>query len=181
MQLESTEYCYFIGIGLPPKEDRFFSALKANYSKVEELSSPPHITIKPPFFHRNESYIVEKLTACCSQVEAFDVKISLVGSFAHQRNTTVFLAPQKTSDLKKLERQISKAFSFLPPDPDYHPHLTIGQRVPHEEVQTVKAQLRAQEISLTLAVRSVTLFRKAQQQAWTPFELCPLKMEENSY
>ncbi len=178
MQLEQREYCYFIGIGLPPIEDRFFSALKATYSRVEELSSPPHITIKPPFFHRNESYIIERLTACCLKVDAFAVNISLVGSFGHQRNSTVFLAPEKTFELKKLERKISDAFSFLPPNPDYHPHLTIGQRIPHADVSSVKAQLRAQSITLQLLVKSVTLYRRSDHQGWIPLVRCPLKTED---
>lgn len=178
MKLEPTEHYYFIGIGLPSKEDRLFSALKASYSRVETLSSPPHITLKPPFFHRNESYIIEKLTSCCAQVEEFEINVSLVGSFAHKRNSTLFLAPTKTSDLKKLERQISTAFSFLPPDPDFHPHLTIGQRVPHQEVQQLKAQLRAQALKLKLRVETVTLFRKKGNQPWTAYVQCPLKTEE---
>lgn len=181
MQLEPTEYCYFIGIGLPPNEDRFFSALKATYSRTEELSSPPHITIKPPFFHRNESFIVEKLTACCSTIDAFEVKISLVGSFAHKRNSTVFLAPQKTFELKKLERRISEAFSFLPPEPDYHPHLTIGQRIPHAEVSQVKAQLRAQKVALHLLVKNVTLYRRKNNEVWSSVLRCPLKTLESAY
>ncbi len=181
MQLEPTEYCYFIGIGLPPNEDRFFSALKATYSRLDEISSPPHITIKPPFFHRNESYIREKLTACCSTIDSFEVKISLVGSFAHKRNSTVFLAPQKTAELKRLERRISDTFSFLPPEPDYHPHLTIGQRIPHAEVSQVKAQLRFQEISLQLLVTSVTSYRRKKSETWSPVVSCPLKMEDSAY
>lgn len=166
MQLEANESQYFIGIGLPKKENAFFSQLKLEFSGVEQLSSPPHITLKPPFFHQNENYLIEKLTAFAKTQDLFEVKLTKVGSFIHRKNATVYLAPEKTFELKKLERALSAAFPWLPPEANFVPHLTLAQRIQHEQVAIVKRQLRDLKLEIALLVKGITLYKKVKTINW---------------
>lgn len=166
MKLEAHETQFFIGLSLPTKENAFFSEIKRTLSQVEHLSSPPHITLKPPFFMRNERYILEKLAAFARRQRPFTITLEHVGSFTHKKSATVYLAPTKSEDIKKLERGLTEAFPRFSPEQNFTPHLTLAHRIKSTRVAEVKTQLREMKLSLQLDVHTITLFSKKDQESW---------------
>lgn len=160
---------YFIAIGLDEPERSFFTEIKRRYHPHHHLSSPPHITLKPPFKMPNKSYLLEKLQKVANHETSFTLKMDMIGSFHQPKYATVFLEPQKTKKLKQLERHLSSEIAFLPNVSNFYPHLTLAQRVEHDDLQEVKSQLRALNLKLKLKVDSLELY--TQDEATKQWEL----------
>lgn len=149
---------YFIAVGLDQPERDFFSEIKRRYHPHHRLSSPPHITLKPPFRMPNKSYLLEKLQKVANNERSFSVKLNMIGSFYQPKYGTVFLEPQKTKELKQLEQHLSAEIAFLPNSNNFYPHLTLAQRVDHDKINDVKSELRALNLKLKIKVDSIELF-----------------------
>ena len=158
-----------MGVGLPEKENEIISHLKSELEGKEELSSPPHITLKKPFFVRNESYLLQKLTKWSSEQNPFKVSFKQVATFRHSRQGTVILLPNKGEDFKRLERGLSEEIPILPVDSNYTPHLTMANRLPLEEVDLVKQKVREWKLELDLKVESVTLYKRFPPEVWREY------------
>ena len=172
---EPGEYQYFLGIGLPHKDDRFFSALKQYFHPRHHLSSPPHITIKPPFLYPNEPVLISKLTAWAKLQTPFQVTFQKIGVFYHKKYATVFLSPNKTQALKMLESSLTEKIALLPKTKNFYPHLTIANRAPLDQVDQIKHQLRGLNIKLKLKIESITLYRRQFKQSWQVYKVFDFK------
>ncbi len=172
---EPGEYQYFLGIGLPSKENRFFSTLKKHFHPQHHLSSPPHITIKPPFLYPNETVLISKLTKWAKLQTPFQVAFQKIGVFYHEKYATIFLSPNKTQAFKMLESGLTDKITFLPRIKNFYPHLTIANRVPLKQVDQIKHQLRSLNIKLKLKIKSITLYRRQLKQAWQAYKVFDFK------
>lgn len=149
---------FFIGLSIPEPENTFLAAIKRQYHPYHRLSSPPHITLMPPFRMPNKSYLLEKLAKVARHETPFTVKLDMIGSFKQPKHGTVFLEPKQTKQLKALATHLSDEIAFMPNNSNYYPHLTLAQRVEHDDLMEVKAQLRALELKLKLEIQSIELY-----------------------
>lgn len=159
---------YFLGIGLPEPENAFFAELKTLYHPEKTLSSPPHITLKPPFLMPNRSYMLEKLAKVARYQEPFELVFDKIGSFKQLKYGTVFLEPETSEKLKQIEIAVSTEIHYLPKTRNFHPHLTLAQRVPHESLAEVKSELRDLNLKLKLKIAALTLYQQTESGLWYP-------------
>jgi 2'-5' RNA ligase len=157
---------YFLGIGVPSPENAFFTELKELYHPENRVTSPPHITLKPPFLMPNKSYLLEKLAKIARYQEPFDIVLENIGSFRQPKYATVFLEPKSGEKLKALESLLGKEIHYLPKTRNFHPHLTLAQKVPHENLASVKNELRDLNLKLKLRVDALILYRQDESGQW---------------
>lgn len=161
---------YFLGVGFPPEENEFFTELKAMFHPEGIVTSPPHITLKPPFYWQDMPGLIARLDKWAKKQDPFEVTLAPVGSFRQRKYGTVFLVPEKGEDLKRLERSISQAIPPLKDQDNFIPHLTVGNRVPLDELQEMKQKVREMRVSLETTVKSVVLFRHYRREPWEKFQ-----------
>lgn len=157
---------YFLGIGVPEPENSFLTELKELYHPENRLSSPPHITLKPPFLMPNRSYMLEKLAKIARYKRPFELVLEKVGSFTQPKYGTVFLEPKSGEELKVLESMLTREIHYLPKNRNFHPHLTLAQKVQHDNLAQVKSELRDLNLKLKLLVNSVVLYQQSESGQW---------------
>jgi 2'-5' RNA ligase len=164
---------YFIGISLAEPENAFFSEIRRLYHPNHSLTSPPHVTLKPPFLMPNRHYLLEKLAKVARYLEPFTLDFELIGSFRQPKYGTVFLEPRSSEKLKVIERSLSENIAFLPSSKTFYPHLTLAQRVPHEKLKQTKQELRALKPEIKLLVDHIALFRQEESGEWVIDQVFP--------
>ena len=157
---------YFIGISLSEPENTFFSEIRRLYHPEHRLTSPPHVTVKQPFLMPNRNYLLEKLAKVARYTEPFTLDFELIGSFHQPKYGTIFLEPRRGEKLKALERSLSDNVAFLPNGKNFHPHLTLAQRVPHDRIKTTKQELRALQPAIKLKIDHLVLYAQDESGEW---------------
>lgn len=92
----------------------------------------PHLTLIYPFRPRGEwPDLIEPLAKACSSVGPFELRLSGMASFRHRDSFALWLAPEPTEPLVRLQMALWRVV----PDCDdvrrygsgYTPHLSVGQ------------------------------------------------------
>jgi 2'-5' RNA ligase len=175
--MAKNEFQFFLGIGLPEKEDAFFNYLKQQFHPQNRLSSPAHITLISPLYLENLNKINQKLKLTLNQEQPFCTIFEEIGSFYQKKYGTVYLAPNKPENFFNINTKINEViFNSLPKRKnEFVPHLTIANRIPLGEVENVKEKLKLMKIKLELNVNSVYLYRRKVNQSWEKFEIYEFK------
>jgi len=174
---EPGEHQYFIGIGLPAKENKFFLALKTRFHPKHKLTSPPHITLKPPFLFPNQPLLLSKLASWAKDQAPFTATFKKVGLFKQPKYATVFLSPQSSQTFKLMEKSLTQKITWLPKSKNFIPHLTIASRIPLDKAGLVKSQIRDMQIKLQLQVNHITLFRRQPPGSWVAYKTFEFQSE----
>jgi 2'-5' RNA ligase len=163
---------YFIGIGLPPKEDKFFGFLKQQFHPKGNLSSPAHITIIPPFYYENESWLVQKLESWAKSQKPFKTEFEQVASFIQPKYGTVYFAPDKGEHFKHIFNSIHEAVPHLPRKHggEFVPHLTIANRTPLDQISEIKKTLKDMGVKLELHVKKIVIYRRKTNENWNNYK-----------
>src|SRR5688500_8938673 len=148
---------YFIGIGLPKKETEFFTQLRLQLEGKNHVSSPPHITLKPPFVYHFEKPLTEQLEKWAKRQTSFTATFKKIGSFTQKKNSTLFLSPERGKEFHQLEYDLSDRIRFIPKESNYIPHLTLANRIEHEKIKPLKQIVRDLDLVLQLQVNQITL------------------------
>lgn len=157
---------YFLGISFPKKETILLTEIRQLLENSQNLSSPPHITVKRPFIYHFEKPLLEQLAKWAKRQLPFPTTFEKVGSFQHRKYGTVFLSPERAESFRLLEQDLSQAIRFLPHETNYAPHLTLANKISHEELEAVKQKSRALKLSLKFVVENITLFEHQRFQPW---------------
>ncbi len=157
---------YFIGVSLPKKERLFIAKLRKKFENRDVLSSPPHITIKPPFMYHFEKPLLEQLEKWTKQINSFTTTFYKVGSFHQKKYSTVFLAPNNNHQFIQLNHFLSDNIKYLPKNQNYVPHLTLANRIEKDSVSIIKRQIRNLDLKITIKVNSITLFQHQKYHPW---------------
>lgn len=162
----NSEIEYFIGLGLPRQESDLLAKIRRELEGRAVLSSPPHVTIKPPFVYHFARALDQQLASFAKDQQGFEVRFEKVASFAHRKYGTVYLAPEKGEDLRKLEQDLSKRIKYLPEQSQFIPHLTVANRIDLDRLEEVKKQVRSLGLKLKLKVNNLTLYEHERFGAW---------------
>ncbi|HEX8923761.1 MAG TPA: 2'-5' RNA ligase family protein [Patescibacteria group bacterium] len=159
---------YYVGIGLPDKEEKLFSFVKQQFNPDGNLSSPAHITLIPPFFTDKEKDLAEKLNNWSANQTVFEIEFKKVDSFKQSKYATIFLAPENGEKLlelwlslkEKIDGKIKREFV---------PHLTLAQRVDYGEYENIFNKIIDMQLCLELEINSVILYRRKSGESWHPY------------
>ncbi len=169
---------YFIGLGLPPKDQAFFNRLKRdNQFNNRPLSSPAHITLLPPFEERNEALLIASLDKWAADQTSFSLEFKKIAVYKHLKYATLVLEPTQSEKVKKLKLSLDKWLGWpLKERRPFRPHLTLASRVPYFKLEEIKVSVRALELRLELEVEEVILFRRFLGSQWTKYHFSPFSV-----
>ena len=157
---------YFLGITLPKPEATELAQLRQRLENRVNLSSPPHITLKRPFTYHFAKPLTEQLEKWSRQQVPFTAILKKVGSFSHKKDATVVLLPEKGQPFRRLEQSLSQTIRFLPDQENFTPHLTIANRITHDQLPQVKQQIRSLKLEVKFVIDNLTLFTHHRFQPW---------------
>ncbi len=173
-------YSYFLGISLPLKAEAVFNHLKKNFHPHHRLTSPAHITLVSPFNWPNQTTLNGQLQKTAATFSPFLATFQKIGSFKQLKYGTVFLQPNKQEPFKALARTLQPIFNPEDLSKDYLAHLTLAQKVPHQNLNQVKHRLRQMHLQLDLQVKSLTLFQfDFDKKAWFAAQAFPFQSKQN--
>ena len=100
-----------------------------HFNSKRALTSPPHITIQPPFKWNKHNLhpIREVLSAVCEQQEAFEVNLKDFSSFPPR---VIFVDVEKTDALMNFHQSVQTAmkkhFKLVDRHSGFNPHMTVA-------------------------------------------------------
>lgn len=128
---------YFIAITPDDVVSKEVVALKnhmaSTYSSRAALTSPPHITLYPPFKmdSEKENAIINSINDFVKEKKSFSFKLNGFGCF---KPRVIFINPEKSNELNMLQQQLllhlktSINLYDSQNERTYHPHMTIATR-----------------------------------------------------
>ncbi len=163
---------YFIGIGLPSPWQENLNKIKRSYHPQHRMTSPAHITLKPPFWYpdNNTQSLTAQLAKWSARRRLFEVKLEYVGSFEKRDYGVVFVHPRKGGKLKRLDYTLDEEVRFLPENKQFVPHLTLAQRVRKAKLGEVKREIRKLNLKLEFEVNKITLYILKKGESWKEFK-----------
>lgn len=130
-------HLYFIAIVPDIELCKEVTALKnhiaVKYFSKAALTSPPHITLYPPFKwdEQNEDQIINSLENFVKNKTFFNFMLNGFGCF---KPRVIFIKPEASEELNKLQRGLLRhlktaiGLSDQQNERPYHPHMTIATR-----------------------------------------------------
>ena len=160
---------YFIAIlphsGLQKEVTELKKHMAVNFQSKAALTSPPHITLYPPFREKeeNETGIIDSLSRFAAGQKQFELRLNGFGCFSPR---TIFIKPEENNLLNSMQANLLlhlKATSGLRDTKNskaYHAHMTIATR-DLEKPMFFKAwnELRDKEFFRTFSVNSIALLK----------------------
>jgi len=161
---------YFIGIGLEAEDKKLFSMVKKQFDSRSNLSSPPHISLIPPFDFIDEKNLISRLKLWAEKNKSFKVKFFRVDRFVGPKYGTVILLPENDIGIKNLHNDLMEYFGEFEQSGDFVPHLTLAQRVDLDKLDSIKKEVEMMGLELNILVDKVILYRKDEGKSWMELE-----------
>lgn len=160
---------YFIAITaeklLAKEVSAFKNYMSAKYFSKAALTSPPHITLYPPFKWgiENENQILDSLELFIQNKESFTINLNGFDSFGSR---TIYIKPEISEKLNNLHKglllhlKLSINLSDQQNERPYLPHMTIATRDLRKEFfQEAWKEFRRKEFNRDFNVAGITLLR----------------------
>jgi 2'-5' RNA ligase len=160
---------YFIAI-LPAEELRkevtaFENYMAVNYFSKAALSSPPHITLFPPF-HRDEQdekTMSNSLSTFANRQQSFEISLNGFNCF---KPSVIFIKPENNEPLNSLHSRLllhlksTVSLQDAQNERPYHPHMTIAARdLKKNFFYEAWEEFREKEFKRTFEVKSLFLLK----------------------
>lgn len=131
--MNSDQKIYFAAI-LPNEEIQkeitsFKEYAAEHFNSKRALTSPPHITIQPPFKWNKHNLhpVQEVLSSVCEQQEIFEVNLKNFNSFSPR---VIFIDVEKTVGLMDFHHQVQsemkERFGLVDRHTGFNPHMTVA-------------------------------------------------------
>jgi len=175
MTLEKKDY--FIGVSLPKKESIFISNLRKSLENKNELASPPHITLVPPFRIDNDFDLKNFLLKENPHIETFKMTFDTITFFKHPKYVTLVLLSKDNKKISYLHdflvSLLNKRFTvFSVKNKKYIPHLTLANKVLYEDADRKLNFLKNLNLKIKLKIFYYTVYSKSNSAFWiTDFQV----------
>lgn len=140
---------------------------------------PPHVTLKEPFEldENNLKAVTKELREIANHTAPFKLEIKKVSSFSPVTNT-IYLKVEPVPELLNLNERLHSG-DVLPNEQTYSyvPHITIAQKLSHDEYSDVFGSLKMQEFNFEQMVDRFQLMYQLENGAWTVYETFTLGKE----
>ena len=177
---------YFIAL-LPHRQLRdeitaFKNHMAAAYFSKAALTSPPHITLYPPFRIdvQNEISIVNSLITFAAKRQGFQITLN---GFACFKPSVIFIKPEYNEQLNLIRSQLlvhlrsTAGLHDVQNDRPYHPHMTIATRDLKKSLfQVAWEEFKSKKFNATFDVNCIFLL-KHNGKHWDIFGEYPLGRE----
>lgn len=132
---------------------------------------PPHITLKDPFdmAEKDLPAAIDHLEKVAKETEPFEICFHKVSSF-YPTNNVVYLSIQDRDALTRLHEKINSGMLYHEHRYSFIPHLTIGQKLPEDELHDVYGSLRMKEFNLKTTVDRFHLLYQLENGSWSIYQ-----------
>jgi 2'-5' RNA ligase len=170
---------YFIAITPDDKVSKEVIGIKnhmaVKYSSKAALTSPPHITLYPPFKweEQNENSIIESLNDFVQKKNSFSIALNGFGCF---KPRVIFINPEVSEKLNELQKDLLQHLKTTinlhdqQNERPYHPHMTIATRdLQKKYFYEAWEEFNNKNFSAEFNVRSIILL-KHNGKSWNIYE-----------
>ncbi|MFD1426773.1 2'-5' RNA ligase [Kroppenstedtia sanguinis] len=132
---------------------------------------PPHITLKESF-HLDEKMLpqaVEHLEQVAQETAPFNIHFHKIGSF-HPTNNVVYMAVENADEINRLHEKINRGQLHHESGYKFIPHITIGQKLPQDELLDVYGSLRMLSVDMNSWIDRFHLMYQLENGSWTLYQ-----------
>jgi 2'-5' RNA ligase len=162
----------FFGIAIFPQKSvqDFANSYRKRYDPHYSLI-PPHITLKEKFELPEERLdeAVENLERVAKMFKPFRIRFHKVSHF-YPTSPILYLAIEDSRMLVDLHNRIEEVFDSVESPYDFIPHLTIGQKMPEDELHDVYGSLRLKSFNLETKVDRFHLLYQLENGSWSVYQ-----------
>ncbi|GGA31699.1 putative phosphoesterase YjcG [Kroppenstedtia guangzhouensis] len=132
---------------------------------------PPHITLKEPFELEEKMLpqAVEHLEQVAQETAPFNIHFHKISSF-HPTNNVVYIAVENPDEMKQLHEKINRGHLYHERGYKFIPHITIGQKLPQDELLDVYGSLRMLHVDMNSWVDRFHLLYQLENGSWTIYQ-----------
>ncbi|MFC4076598.1 YjcG family protein [Salinithrix halophila] len=132
---------------------------------------PPHITLMEAFDMNKAD--LDKATTHLEQVAQnttpFEIAFHKVSTF-HPTNNVIYIAVKENDAIKNLHEQINSEVLYHQRAYKFIPHITIGQKLPEDELHDIYGRLRMVNVDLKNQVDRFHLLYQLENGSWTIYQ-----------
>ena len=157
---------YLCAITLPEEVTSVLGELQQNYKTASwKILIPPHITVLPPALALTSAdQAINYLREVAATIHPFDIEVEGVGHFQNTSNT-VYAKVKLNEELVWLHSRLCKIASSVMATPsnmvdNFHPHITLSNKLSDNLAEQVKIQLDEQRINFVFECNNFSLFKK---------------------
>jgi len=171
---------------MPPRELWApFVEIKKNHMNPRIKRPPyPHITLCAPFVHPN--YYTEaktKIREVLKSIEPFEINFAKFELFKNNSSTTLYLAPQSTTEITQLYEAIKLALPMLiaQEQKNFEPHIGVGffKGSKKNDASILQKKYQSNWTPLKFTVQEVYFLRRMNQTSpWEVEEIVSLGEKE---
>ena len=176
---------YSVCVIMPPRELWApFVEIKKNHMNPRIKRPPyPHITLCAPFVH--PKYYVEaktKIREALKGIEPFEINFANFELFKNDYSTTLYLAPQSTTEITKLYNAVISTlpWTIAKEQNNFEPHIGVGFfKGKKNDAEMLQKKYQSIWTPLKFTVQEVYfLRRRTQESPWEVEEIVPLGEKE---
>jgi 2'-5' RNA ligase len=170
---------YLLAAVPPKKIIDFVDKYRKKYAKYTGYHTPPHITVYPPFYITDidEEQFKKLLGNNLLNSDPFLVCIDSFDYFTGRNNVLYFKPDDRsktylTNLLVKIVPTIKlhtkDIYHFYKVEANnYHPHMTIAEKIPSDVLPKIKQQLNGEKVNFTFEVDSIQLLvQPSDSKVW---------------
>jgi 2'-5' RNA ligase len=138
----------------------------------------PHLTLKEAFEADDTEIqsLISKVHEIASQIPSFTLQINKVSSF-HPVNNVIYLKVTESEELTRLYEELNSGTLKHDRPYGFVPHITIAQKLSHEEHHDVLERMKMKDISHEELVDRFQLLYQLENGSWTVYETFHLGKE----
>ncbi|MEI6581749.1 MAG: 2'-5' RNA ligase family protein [bacterium] len=165
---------YLVAIPLPESEAGPFIDLRDSYRHYAprwKLTLGPHITI-----HRPQESLLPigkaiELFSSSPVCQGFSMPFNKIDAFIGKRNSAIYFEPDNYvpfCDIRKSYQSVAEQIlNNTAEEWDFHPHLTLINRLSSDAAQLVLKELRSRPVHFTYNLGRVCLYKKeTEDDSW---------------
>lgn len=132
---------------------------------------PPHITLKEAFEMNDADLekVVDHLEKVAKESQPFQIHFHKVSHF-HPANNVIYLAVNNHEPIRTLHEKINSGILHHHHRFPFTPHLTIGQKMPTDELHDVYGSLRMRTFDLRSEVDRFHLLYQLENGSWSVYQ-----------
>jgi 2'-5' RNA ligase len=131
----------------------------------------PHLTLKAPFEVEDEQIdeLTERLKGIANNIQPFPLHVLKVSSFKPVNNV-IYFKIHLTEELAELHKALHTDIIGDPPEYNFVPHITIGQKLSNDEHSDVYGSLRMLRIEHEETIDRFHLLYQLENGSWTVYD-----------
>ncbi len=177
----------------PPEIAQALDDIRRRYDPAFQVGIEPHITVKRPATlgpGEKVEPLREVLRQATTQISAFRVQLRGYGVFRQPNSNVLFVKVEDERPFRELHNQVIAGLGRLYPSgladqyeaDNYHPHLTIGNKLSDLDLMVLEHELSSSsyQLDFSFIYQHLSLLISEYEKPWEAVEDFPFKFNQES-